>query len=215
MRRPNDMVLYHCPGARSFRVLWMLEEAKAEYQLKLLPFPPRVRSPGFLGINPLGTVPALVADGALLTESAAILEFLAAQYPEARLAIAPHEPDYGLYLNLLHMGEATLTFPQTIYLRYSRLEEAERRHPQVAEDYRRWFRARVTVALEMLQGEYACGHRFTAADISVGYALMLAEMIGLGGDLPPAASAYRRRLEGREACMRAANLEKRCQVSEG
>ena len=50
-------VLYHCADARSFRVLWMLEELELDYELKLLPFPPRLLEPGFLEINPLGTIP--------------------------------------------------------------------------------------------------------------------------------------------------------------
>ena len=43
----------------------------------------------------------------------------------------------------LHRGEATLTFPQTLVLRYTRLEPKERRNPQVAEDYAKWFAARL------------------------------------------------------------------------
>ena len=54
------ITLYHCDGARSFRPLWMLEEMKLPYELKMLPFPPRVFAKEYLGINPLGTIPFMV-----------------------------------------------------------------------------------------------------------------------------------------------------------
>ena len=52
--------LWHCADARSFRALWALEELGLPYELKLLPFPPRMRQPEYLDINPLGTIPFLV-----------------------------------------------------------------------------------------------------------------------------------------------------------
>ena len=50
---------------------------------------------------------------------------------------------YGAYLNWLHMSDATLTFPQTLVLRYGRFEPTERQQPQVVVDYTRWFLARL------------------------------------------------------------------------
>jgi glutathione S-transferase len=57
-----------------------------------------------------------------MTESAAICQYVAARYAPQTLAVAVDDPDYGAYLNFMHMGEATLTFPQTIFFRYSALE---------------------------------------------------------------------------------------------
>ncbi|HEY4986874.1 MAG TPA: glutathione S-transferase N-terminal domain-containing protein, partial [Bradyrhizobium sp.] len=54
------ITLYHCDGARSFRPLWMLEELGLAYELKMLPFPPRVFAKEYLAINPLGTIPLMV-----------------------------------------------------------------------------------------------------------------------------------------------------------
>ena len=51
------ITLYHCDGARSFRPLWMLEELGLPYELKMLPFPPRVLAKEYLALNPLGTIP--------------------------------------------------------------------------------------------------------------------------------------------------------------
>ena len=199
----SGLHLYHCADARSFRALWALEELGLDYQLTLMPFPPRARFEGYRDINPLGTVPALLADGALMTESAAIPHFLATRYGPSDLAVAADEPDYARYLNFLFMGEATLTFPQTIHLRYTRLEPPERRVAQAAEDYAQWFGSRLRNAEAMLHGDYAAAGRFTMADVSLGYAVMLALSIGLDEQVTPGMAAYLARLSQRDGFQRA------------
>ena len=195
--------LYHCANARSFRVLWALEELGLPYELEVMPFPPRFRVEGYKDLNPLGTVPACFIDGALMTESAAIPHVLATRFGPSELAVAADDPAYPAYMNFLFMGEATLTFPQTIHLRYTRLEPPERRVPQAAEDYALWFGARLRHAEPMLQGDYACAERFTMADISLGYAVMLAQSIGLDEQVTPGMAAYFERLSQRDAFQRA------------
>lgn len=195
--------LFHCRDSRSFRVLWALEELELPYGLELMQFPPRVFVEGYRDVNPLGTVPALLVDGQLMTESAAIPHYLATRFGPSDLAVAPHEPGYAAYLNFLHMGEATLTFPQTIHLRYTMLEPPERRVAQAAEDYAQWFGSRLRNAELMLDGDYAAAGRFTMADISVGYAVMLAQSIGLEAQVTPGMAAYLDRLSQRPAFQRA------------
>jgi glutathione S-transferase len=115
------ITLHHCVSARSFRPLWALGEIGLPYELKMMPFPPRVLARSYLDINPLGTVPALF-DGAM------------------------------------------------------RFEAPERRQPQVADDYAKWFLARLRTLEPLLANQpFLCAQRFTAADISVGYALLLAQ----------------------------------------
>ena len=201
--RTVSLHLYHCADARSFRALWALEELGLDYELTVMPFPPRFRFEGYRDINPLGTVPALLVDGALMTESSAIPHFLATRFGPSELAVAADEPDYARYLNFLHMGEATLTFPQTIHLRYTRLEPPERRVAQAAEDYALWFGSRLKNAESMLHGEFAAAGRFTMADISVGYAVMLAQSIGLDEQVTPGMKAYFERLTQRAGFQRA------------
>lgn len=199
----SGLHLFHCADARSFRALWALEELGLDYDLTLMPFPPRFRFEGYRDVNPLGTVPALIADGALMTESSAIPHFLATRYGPSDLAVAPDEPDYARYLNFLFMGEATLTFPQTIHLRYTRLEPPERRVTQAAEDYAQWFGSRLKNAEGMMHGEFAAAGRFTMADVSVGYAVMLALSIGLDEQVTPGMAAYLERLSQRDGFRRA------------
>lgn len=202
------ITLYHCVAARSFRPLWALEELGLPYELNMLAFPPRVADKGYLQINPLGTVP-LLCDGAVrMTESAAICHYLGAQYGPSPLAVNPEEPDFGAFLNWLHFGEATLTFPQTIVLRYERFETPERRLPQAAEDYRRWFLGRLRTLEPLLaKQDTLCAGRFTMADISVGYALLLAEYLGLEPAFPESVRAYWLRLKDRPAYRRACEME--------
>ena len=188
--------LYHCADARSFRPLWALEELGLDYELTVMPFPPRYRAKEYMAVNPLGTIPALVDGETFMTESAAIVQYLATRYGPSPLAVAVDDPAYGAWLNWLHFGEATLTFPQTLVLRYRRFEPGKAE--VVADDYAKWFLARLRAVDRALQDrEWLCADRFTAADISVGYALLLASNIGLGDEFTPAVAAYWERLQAR------------------
>jgi len=202
------ITLYHCIGARSFRPLWMLEELGLPYERKMLPFPPRVLAKDYLALNPLGTIPLLIDGDTRMTESSAICQYLGTRYGPTPLVVAVDEKAYGAFLNWLYFGEATLTFPQTLVLRYARLEPQERRSPQVAEDYSKWFLGRLrTVEAALGQAQTLCAGRFTAADISVGYALRLAENIGLAKDFGANVAAYWRRLQERDGYGRAIAAE--------
>ena len=124
------MTLYHCVGARSLRVLWALKElGMSEYELVTMPFPPRAHYRPFLALNPLGTIPLLVHGDAKLTESCAGAVYAAeAVAPDGPLLVRPAEPDYASFLNWNYHADATLTFPQTLVLRYR--DFARRRRPR-------------------------------------------------------------------------------------
>ena len=188
--------LYHCIDARSFRPLWALEELGLGYELIVMPFPPRYRAKEFMTINPLGTIPAFLDGETFMTESAAIVQYLATRYGPSPLAVDIGDSAHGAWLNWLHFGEATLTFPQTLVLRYRRLEPG--RAEVVADDYAKWFLSRLRAVDRALQeAEHLCAGRFTAADISVGYALLLAEQLGLDAEFTAAVAAYWARLQAR------------------
>ncbi|MGR4863143.1 glutathione S-transferase family protein [Caulobacter sp. LARHSG274] len=210
------IVIYHCMSARSFRPLWMLEELGLAYELIMLPFPPRVLEPGYLELNPLGTIPLLIDGQTRMTESAAMCQYLCAVHGPTPLQVEPGEAAFGAYLNFLHFGEATLTFPQTLVVRYSRLEPEERRIPSVAEDYVRWFLSRLRTLEPLLaHQDYLCAGRFTAADVSVGYALFLAQQLGLEPRFKPAVLSYWRRLQERDAFARALTAQSRAAREQG
>lgn len=208
--------LYHCVSARSFRALWALEELGLPYELAMLPFPPRLLARDFLEVNPLGTVPLLVHDDVRMTESAAICHYLCSLLPGTPLEVRPGEAGYGSFLNMLHFGEATLTFPQTLVLRYARFEPEHRRQPGVADDYAKWFLARLrTLEPRLSQHDHLCAGRFTAADISVGYALMLAEHLDLAPRFTPAVAAYWQRLREGDAYRRALDAQHAAALAQG
>lgn len=210
------ITLYHCIDARSFRPLWMLEELGLPYELKVLPFPPRVRDKSFLAINPLGTIPAFIDGDIRMTESAAICQYLGARAAPTPLNVEPAEAGFAAYLNYLHFGEATLTFPQTLVLRYGRFEPEARRLPQVVEDYGKWFLARLRTLEPLLAArDYLCAQRFTAADISVGYALLLAHQIELQDRIDPVILSYWERLSRRDGFKRAKQAQERAALAQG
>ena len=210
------ITLYHCVSARSFRVVWMLEEIGLPYDLRMLAFPPRVHHKDFLTLNPRGTVPLFIDGAVRMTESAAICQYLAQQYAPATFGVTPDESDYADYLNYLHMSDATLTFPQTLVLRYPRFEPQERQQPQVVEDYGKWFHARLrTLEPRLAEHPFLCAGRFTAADVAVGYALMLAELLGLHERFTPAISAYWHRLRARDGYVRALAAQEQAARGQG
>ena len=210
------ITLHHCVSARSFRPLWMLEELGLPYTLRMLPFPPRALARHFLEDNPLGTVPLLVDGDTRMTESAAMCQYLAALHSSGTLDVAVNDPAYSAYLNWLHMGEATLTFPQTLVLRYTHFEPEERKQPQVADDYSRWFLARLkAIDAALQQQDFLCAGRFTAADVSVHYALMLASHLGLALQFPDAVRRYHQRLEQRPAYKRALQVQHQAALDQG
>lgn len=101
-----------------------------------------------------------------------------------------------------------MTFPLAIHLRYTKLEPEARRQPQAAEDYKRFFMGRLKWIEPVLEKQpWLCGERFTAADVSVGYALRLASTTGLASALKPRVLAYLERLQARPAFRRAQAAE--------
>jgi len=197
------MKLWHCVGARSLRPLWTMEELGLDYELEILPFPPRVFQREFLGENVLGTVPFFRDGEVTMTESCAIAQYLATRPGGEHLAVAPEHPEYAAFLNWLHQADATLTFPQTIVLRYTVLEPSEEKKA-VADDYAKWFLARLRrLDAHLETHDYLVDDRFTVADICVGYALYLGTNLGLDTRYTDATRAYLERLRARDAFRRA------------
>ncbi len=82
----SAIVLYHTPGACSRVSMNALEEIGLSFEDRALDLAKgEQRDPAYLAINPQGKIPALVVDGQILTENAAILLFLHRLHPDARL----------------------------------------------------------------------------------------------------------------------------------
>jgi len=195
--------LWHCAGARSLRALWTLEELGVDYEVEILPFPPRVFRREYLEVNSLGTVPFFVDGDTEMTESAAICQYLVDRYQRYDFGLRPDHPEYGAYLNWLHHSDATLTFPQTISMRYYYLEPTPEKQA-VADDYAKWYIARLRRLDRHLENnEYLVDGRFTIADIAIGYALYLGRALQLHERYQPQTARYLQRLMERPAFKRA------------
>lgn len=202
------MILYTCAASRGFRASWTAAELGLALEYRILPFPPRLFAPEYLLENPLGTVPMLVDGDLRMTESIAICEYLAALASPNALVVAPDEPEYGHFIDFLHHADATLTFPQTVYMRFALFERA-RGYAEAGEAYARWFGARLAKLESRLEGrQYICGDRFTLADIAIGYALWLAQLVKLDHFFQPNVAYYIERLTSRPAFIRAMEVEK-------
>jgi glutathione S-transferase len=200
-------VLYTCARSRGLRATWAAEEAGVALDLKILPFPPRYLAPEFMALNPLRTVPLLVDGDTQMTESCAIAHYLATRDGYTSLAIAPGERDYGAYCDYTYHADATITFPQTVYMRFA-IFEKDKGLAEAGVAYAKWFHKRLVKIEQRLEDrEFLCADRFTVADICVGYALILAESVGLDEGVPDSLKAYRARLTAREAYQRAFQRE--------
>ena len=203
----ENPTLYSCARSRGFRATWAAEEAGIEIDLKLLPFPPRFQAPEYLEINPLGTVPMLVDGDVRMTESCAIAHYLVTRDGYTNLAIGPGEVDYAAYCDFTYHADATITFPQTVYMRFA-LFEKDKGWEEAGHAYAKWFWTRLVKLEHRLETrEYLCADRFTVADICCAYALVLAERVGLDDGVPDSLKAYRDRLMAREGFRRAWDRE--------
>ena len=194
------MKLWHSHNARSLRPLWAMEEMGFDYELELLPFPPRVFKKEFLGVNTLGTVPYFEDGDTNMTESSGICHYLVERYQRYDFSLQADHPEFGDFLNWMYHSDATLTFPQTIVMRYTHLEPEERKLPQAIEDYGKWYIARLRrLDAHIIDREYLCDSRFTIADIAISYALFFGELLGLDKDYSPQVKDYLARMKQRPA----------------
>jgi len=189
---------------RGFRVVWLLEEMGLPYALRDVDLLKDLKDdPEFLSINPAGFIPALVDGDVTMVESIAILEYLLARYGPGLLAPAPQDPAFPLYQQFLHLGEAGLA--ASVYF----VSGARNIAPEAERD--NWsarqaldvFKTRLTLVTRQLErAPWLAGEAFTAADISVGYALEMARK-NIGYPLGEVEQAYLARLRARDGYRRA------------
>jgi len=184
---PSDLVFYHAPNSRSGGVRVLLEELRAPYRLEVLNL--RVgeqRQPGFLAVNPMGKVPAIVHDGAVVTEQVAIFLFLADLFPEAGLAPAVGDPLRAAYLRwLVFYGSC---FEPAVVDRAMKREPA----PASISPYGDYETTLATLNAHLAEGPWMLGERFSAADLLWGTALKWTVDFGVVEQTPEIAALIRR-----------------------
>ena len=124
------------------------------------------------------------------------------------------DPAYGAFLNWMYFSDATLTFPQTLVLRYSQLEPEERRNPQVAGDYAKWFLGRLGRSRRPRPMLEPCALAGLPPPTSSSATLRLAGNIGLAKDFGPNVAAYWARLQERDGFKRAVAAERKAGVEQ-
>ena len=95
----DEIVFYTNPQSRGLTTHWMLEEIGCPYRLQVKAYGPEMKSPDYLAINPMGKVPAIQRGGTIVTETGAILCYLADAFPAAKLA--PPAGERGAYYRWL------------------------------------------------------------------------------------------------------------------
>ena len=181
---------YTNPMSRGQIARWALHEAGADYEQHLLDYGTTMKAPEYLAINPMGKVPAIVHDGKVVTECAAICAYLADAFPNAELQATPAErADYYRWMFFAAGPLEAAIINRS--LKWEPTAEQERMAGYGNYDH-------AVGALESaLSGKnYVCGDRFTAADIYVGLQVDWGLQFGT---LPssPAFNAYAERLRER------------------
>ncbi len=189
---------------RGFRVVWLLEEMGLPYRLRDVDLLAGVENDAeFLAINPAGFIPAIRDGDITMVESVAIMEYLMGRYGPTPLGPAPNDPAFALYQQFLHLGEAGLATAVYYVLGARRIAPPDQRDNWTAGQASRGFESRMRlVTRQLTRAPYMAGEAFTAADISVSYALLLSKRAG-GIALDDAVKAYLARTTARDGYKRA------------
>jgi glutathione S-transferase len=189
---------------RGFRVVWLLEEMGLPYRLRPVDLLAGVENdPAFLAINPGGFIPALQDGEVVMVESIAIMEYLMARHGPTPLAPDPHDPAFPAYQQFLHLGEAGLAAAIFFVVGARNFAPESQRDNWTAGQALGVFESRLRlVTRQLARAPYMAGESFTAADISVTYALELAKRAG-GVTLAEPERAYVARTSARDGYRRA------------
>lgn len=170
----SELIFFTNPQSRGRIVHWMLEELGEPYETQWIDYGEPMKSEAYRKINPMGKVPAIRHDGAVITETAAICTYLAMQFPERQLIPAKGDPRLADFTRWMFFAAAPLEMATTA--RSLGWEVPEERQRMVG--YGNYLAAIDAVELALSKGPYICGEQFTAADIYLGSALMWGMQFG-------------------------------------
>jgi glutathione S-transferase len=189
--------------SRSIRVVWVLEEMGLPYEVRQVDMLAPEQDPAFLAVNPANYIPAMTDGDVTMVESVAIMEYLMARYGPTPLAPAPSDPAFPLYQQFLHLGEAGLATLMMVPVVSGFIAPvSERRNWGALWALECVERRLGMVRARLARSPYLAGDAFTAADISVTYALNLGGKHA-GIALTDVEQAYLARTTGRDAFKRA------------
>lgn len=205
------ITIYHVPNSRSQRIVWLMEEMEEAYRLEKMSIPV---PESFLEVNPLGSVPTITDDDAdapiTMFESIGILLYITGRRlvagNEAAKALAagplPSPEHYAEHLQMLHFGEADLATPIGTIFR-TRIFTGEQSNNTIEDQLGQLVKRLTFLDNHLADGrKWVTGERFTIADISIGYAFLLAEFTNTEIELPTHVAGYWQRLQARPAFKR-------------
>ena len=194
------LTFYTNPQSRGRIARWMLEEVGAPYDTVVLDYATTMKGDEYRAINPMAKVPAIVHDGRVVTEGAAICAYLADAFPDAGLA--PPTDDRADYYRWMFFAAGP--FEQAAIDRARKIEVTPEQSRMVGYGT---LETTIDALANFLEGrEYVAADRFTAADVYVGSHLLWGSQFGW---LPqrPAFDAYMARLRERPAYIRAGEID--------
>ena len=168
--------LFHVPGTRSTRIIWLCEELGVPLDIEIVSFSSEFRmSTEWLTKNPVGKVPVL-EDGELsMFESGAMVQYILDRYGNGRLQPLAGTPEHALYMQWSWFGEATFARPLGEIVNHRRNFDPE--IPAVVEEMKSRALLCVKAVNNAVEGREFLLGGFTAADIMVGYCLMLCDRL--------------------------------------
>lgn len=163
----SDIILYSNKLSRGRAVHWLLEEMGLPYQSAWLDFGPPMKKAEYLAINPMGKVPALKHGDAVVTETAAILTYLADTFPEKGLMPAVGSPDRAAFYRWMFFIAGPLETATTAeFLGWQTPEKTPLGTPcQAFLGFGSMTLTLDTLESHLSQHAYVVGEHFTAADI--------------------------------------------------
>lgn len=193
----SPVTLFYAPHTRATGALCLMEELGVPYDLKVLNTKAgEQRRPEYLAVNPMGKVPAVLHDGALVTEQPAVYLYLADLYPEKKLAPALGDARRGPYLRwMVYYGSS---FEPA-------LVDRAQKHPPAPPSmcpYGDFDTMLKTLTDQLRKGPWMLGEHFTAADVLWGVALKWTVGFGMVPETPEI-KAYVERVYARPAIQRA------------
>lgn len=211
------IIVHHLNNSRSQRVLWLLEELGAPYEVrryqrdaKTMLAPPELRA-----VHPLGKSPVIEDEGNVIAESGAIIEYLAEKYGGGRLVPAPGTRERLRYRYWLHFAEGTAMPPLLLKLIFDRIESGPMPFfvrpiaRSIAGRAKTWIvQPNLQRNLDFMEAElgrssWFAGEQFTAADVQMSFPLEAARARGGLDESRPKLMAFLERIHARPAYRRA------------
>ena len=201
--------IYHAKGTRGLRVMWLCEELNIDYEIQNVDFSKEFRfSEQWLKINPLGKLPSLRDGDILLFESCAMIQYILDKYGGGKLQPSPSTTSYAYFLQWLWFSEATFARPIGEIVNHRREFPDEQEIPEVVQEMQSRIYKCLDALNEALEGkDFILGKDFTAADISLGYSLLIAQN-RIKKDFPERVANYWSNISSRSAFMSARSREK-------